>query len=283
MARDDLRAGGRAAFVVTGLGLTGLGLIGLAVLLALRSASDMTSLAALLAGVLLLVVAGVGRLPEELGLQRILFGHPPPAAREYRKALCDAVQTALPEVDPPIRGDDWQPDRPTYRVDELQLKLVVTWAPDDSYRMDVSRIDPGAQSDSEVGPAGHQRGRYRRSTGRRCGRGWVSGPPWCAGARRKPTMRCAERPANSKPTRETRVLSRQVLYAGGAKTGTSRRLEKKPREKEHRGSVSALRRPPIVRLPVRRLWWLLWTTCPDLRVRPVRAGGKGTRLSWCVR
>jgi hypothetical protein len=98
---------------VGGFVATGLGLIGLAVLLALRSANDMTSLAALLAGVLLLVVAGVGRLPEEVGLQRISFGHPPQAAREYREALYDAVQTALPELDPPIRGHDWQPDRPT--------------------------------------------------------------------------------------------------------------------------------------------------------------------------
>jgi hypothetical protein len=64
---------------------TGLGLIGLAVLLALRSANDMTSLAALLAGVLLLVVAGVGRLPGEVGLQRNSFGHPPLAAREYKR------------------------------------------------------------------------------------------------------------------------------------------------------------------------------------------------------
>jgi hypothetical protein len=65
--------------------------------------------------------------------------------------LYDAVQTALPELDPPIRGRDWQPDQPTYWVDELQLKLVVTWAPDDSYRIDVSRIDPGVQVDSEIG------------------------------------------------------------------------------------------------------------------------------------
>jgi hypothetical protein len=37
----------------------------------------------------------------------------------------------LPELDPPIRGEDWQLDRPTYWVDDLQLKMVVTWPPDE--------------------------------------------------------------------------------------------------------------------------------------------------------
>lgn len=146
MARDTLRAGARAAF-----GVAGLGLVGLAVLLALRSAHDMTSLAALLVGVMFIVAAGFGRLPEEIGLQRVSFGRPPPTAREYRKALYDAVQTALPELDPPKRDHDWQPERPTYWVDELRLRIVVTWAPDNSYRIDVARIDPDVPGDSAVG------------------------------------------------------------------------------------------------------------------------------------
>jgi len=146
MARDDLRAGARAAFVAAGLAL-----VGVAVLLALRSVNEMTSLAALLAGVLLLVVGGIGRFPEEVGLQRVSFAHTPPAAREYRKALYDSVQAALPELAPPSRGADWQPDRPTYWVDELQLRIVVTWAPDDSYRVDVSQIEPGVEPDPQIG------------------------------------------------------------------------------------------------------------------------------------
>lgn len=146
MAREDLGAGVRVLFVVSGLGF-----VGLAVLLALRSANDMTSVAALLVGVLLLIVAGVGRLPEEIGLQRITFGQPPAAAREYRKALYDAVHTALPELAPPARGHDWQPERPTYWVDELRLRIVVTWAPDNSYRIDVSRIEPGNPADPNIG------------------------------------------------------------------------------------------------------------------------------------
>lgn len=146
MARDDLRAGARVAFVASGLVLVGVG-----VLLALRSANEMTSLAALLAGVLLALVGAVGRLPEEIGLQRVYFGDTSPAARVYSRALYAAVQAALPELAPPSRGADWQPDRPTYWVDELQLRIVVTWAADDSYRIDVSRIDPGVHPDPEIG------------------------------------------------------------------------------------------------------------------------------------
>ena len=147
MALDDLRAGARAAFAVSGLGL-----VGVAVLLALRSANEMTSLAALLAGVLLVVVGGAGRLPEEIGLQRVSFGRThQPAARQYRKALYDAVQAALPELEPPQRGSDWRPQQPTYWVDELQLRIVVTWAPDDSYRIDVSQVDPGAHASPSFG------------------------------------------------------------------------------------------------------------------------------------
>jgi uncharacterized membrane protein YqjE len=146
MAREDLRAGTRAAFVAAGLGL-----IGLAVLLALWTDHTTTSMAALLAGVLLVVVAVVGRLPEEIGLQRISFGASRQTAREYREALYDAVQTALPELEPPSRGSDWHPDRPTYWVDELQLRIVVTWAPDDSYRINVSRIDPAALANPDIG------------------------------------------------------------------------------------------------------------------------------------
>jgi hypothetical protein len=55
----------------------------------------------------------------------------------------------LPELNPPIYRHDWKPDR--RRTGSTSCRLVVTWAPDDSYRIDVSRIDPGAQFDSEVG------------------------------------------------------------------------------------------------------------------------------------
>lgn len=136
MVGRRLRALGRAVFIVCGSLL-----VGVAVVLAVLSDSELPSVAALVTGVLLIVFAVVGELPEEIGLQRIAFAREN-AARGYREALYDAVREALPELEPPRRAGEWRPDQPTYWVDELDLRIVVTWAPDESYRIDVSELDP---------------------------------------------------------------------------------------------------------------------------------------------
>jgi hypothetical protein len=137
MVRRQLRAPARASFIACGASL-----IAVAVALALLSDSELPSVAAMVAGVLLVVFGAVGELPEEIGLQRISFGRQSNPARDYREALYDAVRVALPELNPPRRAPDWHPSRPTYWVDELDLRIVVTWAPDESYRIDVSVLDP---------------------------------------------------------------------------------------------------------------------------------------------
>jgi hypothetical protein len=77
-----LRFGIRVAF-----GLGGLGLVAAGLLLAFREAGDLTSLGALLVGVLVVVAAGTGRLPREVGLQRVTFGADDHDAEAYREAL----------------------------------------------------------------------------------------------------------------------------------------------------------------------------------------------------
>ncbi|HEY3000930.1 MAG TPA: hypothetical protein VGJ44_01155 [Kribbellaceae bacterium] len=136
MGRGRLRALTRAAFIACGLSL-----IAVAVVLALLSGSELPSVAALLAGVLLIVFGAAGELPAEIGLQRISFSGSHDSARDYSEALYDAVREALPELRPPRRGPDWNPSQPTYWIDELNLRIVVTWAPDQSYRIGVSAVD----------------------------------------------------------------------------------------------------------------------------------------------
>jgi hypothetical protein len=131
----DLRPGIRAV-----LGVGGLALVTIGVLLAFRGASDLTSLGALLVGAVVAVAALTGRLPKEVGLQRVSFGAEDQDRVAYRKALYDAVRQALPEVEPPTRDKDWHPRRPTYWVDELQLRVVIRWAPDRSVHLDVSTV-----------------------------------------------------------------------------------------------------------------------------------------------
>jgi hypothetical protein len=147
MARETLRPGARAVFVVCGLCL-----VGVAVLLGLRTDNDMTSLAALLGGVLLILAAGAGRLPAEIGLQRVTFedddAEPGP---DYRKDLYDAVRAALPDGGGPERAPEWQPEQPIYWVHELRLRVVVSWAPDESWRIDAKVVKPLAE---KAGPDG---------------------------------------------------------------------------------------------------------------------------------
>ncbi|MFI7067205.1 hypothetical protein ACIBL3_39860 [Kribbella sp. NPDC050124] len=132
----DLRPGVRA-----GLGVGGLVLVAVGVLLAFRGASDLTSLGALIVGAVLGVAAISGRLPNEVGLQRVTFGAQDRSAQTYREALYGAVREALPELSPPSRDKDWHPRRPTYWVDELQLRVVIRWAPDRSVHLDVSTVE----------------------------------------------------------------------------------------------------------------------------------------------
>ena len=132
----DLRPGIRV-----GLGLGGLALVVVGVLLAFRGASDLTALGSLLVGSVVAVTAASGRLPKEISLQRVTFGADDRSAQAYREALYDAVRQALPEVHPPSRDKDWHPRRPTYWVDELQLRVVIRWARDRSVHLDVSTIE----------------------------------------------------------------------------------------------------------------------------------------------
>jgi hypothetical protein len=132
----DLRPGIRV-----GLGLGGLALVVVGILLAFRGASDLTSLGSLLVGAVVAVTAITGRLPKEVGLQRVTFGADDRNPQAYREALYDAVRQALPEIDPPSRDQDWHPRRPTYWVDELQLRVVIRWARDRSVHFDVSTVE----------------------------------------------------------------------------------------------------------------------------------------------
>jgi hypothetical protein len=137
MARETLRPGARAGLVICGLCL-----VGVAVLLGLKTDNDMTSLAALLGGVLLILAAGAGRLPAEIGLQRVAFGESDPAPPDYRKELYDAVRAALPEASAPERAPDWQPEQPIYWVQDLRLRIVVSWTPDESLQVDATVLEP---------------------------------------------------------------------------------------------------------------------------------------------
>jgi hypothetical protein len=141
MVRLRLRLPARITLVAGGLAL-----VGLAVLLALQTHNDLTSVAALLCGVVMVVAGFAGRLPEEVGLHRVVFGgSDDDAAAVYREALHRALRTALPEAHSARRADDWRPDRPTYWIDELALRIVVSWVPDASWRVDVGGIAPLAE------------------------------------------------------------------------------------------------------------------------------------------
>jgi hypothetical protein len=146
MARQ-LRALARTTFIAGGVAL-----VGTAVAIALMSRSELPSVVALLSGILLIVFGSIGELPDEVSHRGVVFGPRHDAARDYREGLYDAVRQALPELRPPRRAPDWHPDQPTYWVDELDLRIMVTWAPDASYRIDVSVVDELVQrSEPDVG------------------------------------------------------------------------------------------------------------------------------------
>lgn len=141
----DLRPGVR-----TGLGIGGFALVAAGVLLGYRGGSDLTALGALLAGTVVAVAALTGRLPKEVGLQRIAFGDDDRSPLAYREALYDAVRETLPDVGPPSRDVDWDPHRPTYWIDELQLRVVFRWAADRSVQVDVSTVDSDLSGTSDA-------------------------------------------------------------------------------------------------------------------------------------
>ena len=142
---SDLRPGVRV-----GLGIGGLGLVVVGVLLAFRGASDLTALGALLVGAVVSVAAVTGRLPREVGLQRVAFGPDDRTPTAYRQAWYDAVRQALPEIEPPSRDTDWRPRRPTYWVDELQLRVVIRWEHDRSVNLDVSTVESDVSGTSDA-------------------------------------------------------------------------------------------------------------------------------------
>ncbi len=113
-------------------------LVLLAIVLAFVRITEVAAIVVLLAGILLLVFAAIGEVPEEIGIRSRVLSQPHDPAREYRKGVYDAVRAALPDVRPPQRAPDWQPGRPAYQVDELGLRIVVAWARDPSYRVEPS-------------------------------------------------------------------------------------------------------------------------------------------------
>ncbi|WP_350275597.1 hypothetical protein [Kribbella sp. HUAS MG21] len=84
----DLRLGVRVA-----LGIGGLALVGVGILLAFREPGGITAVAALVVGAVVAVAAVSGRMPSEVGLQRVTFGSDDRSPAAYRRAWCDARPT----------------------------------------------------------------------------------------------------------------------------------------------------------------------------------------------
>jgi hypothetical protein len=139
MAGQRVRSGIRTAFAMCGLALVATG-----VLTTLQGGSELTSLGALLTGVLLIVIGGTGRIPEEIGLQRIKFDHPTTDASAYQQALYEAVCNELPHLHPPVPAPYGHSSQSIW-MEELQLHILVTWAPDESCRFDVSLVEPAIE------------------------------------------------------------------------------------------------------------------------------------------
>ena len=134
MSGQPVRNSIRAAFTVCGLGL-----IAAAIVIALRDGSDSISLAALLTGVLLLVIGGTGRLPEEIGLQRVSFD-PRPNASSNDRALVDVVQHELPALWA-IAADHGGLVIREFWLDELDVPIVMICAPDDWHELDHAALE----------------------------------------------------------------------------------------------------------------------------------------------
>jgi hypothetical protein len=133
MARRRLHPRARMTLAVGG-GV----LVVLAIVLAFLRITELAAIVVLLTGILLLVFAAIGELPEEIGVRSRRLSRPHDPARDYRKGVYDAVRAAVPDLQPPQRAPDWQPGRPAYQVQELGLRVVVAYARDPSYRVDPS-------------------------------------------------------------------------------------------------------------------------------------------------
>ncbi|TDD18596.1 hypothetical protein E1218_25755 [Kribbella turkmenica] len=127
----------------------GLGLIAAAITIALRHGGDSLSLAALLTGVLLIVIGGTGRLPEEIGLQRISFDRPERGS-SYHRAMIDVVQHELPTLSATAAEQDSLVVR-GYWLDELEVPIVIIWAPDDTHELDQEALQTALQQAAAAG------------------------------------------------------------------------------------------------------------------------------------
>jgi hypothetical protein len=138
MSGQPVRTWVRAAFA-----LCGICLIAAAILIALRHGGDSISLAALLAGVLLIVIGGTGRLPEEIGLQRVSFD-PRTDASAYHRALVDVVQHEFPALWDMAAKDGRLVIR-KYWLDGLDVPIVIICAPYDLYEVDQASLESSLQ------------------------------------------------------------------------------------------------------------------------------------------
>ena len=134
MCSQPVRNSVRAAFTVCGLGLIAAGIV-----IALRDRSDSIALAALLSGVLLVVIGGTGRLPVEIGLQRVSFESHPDASSRHR-ALVDVVHRELPGL-LAIAADHGGLVIRDYWLDELDVPVVLICAPDDWHELDRASVE----------------------------------------------------------------------------------------------------------------------------------------------
>ncbi|NIK58424.1 hypothetical protein [Kribbella shirazensis] len=94
----------------------------------LREQSGYMSVATLLTGVLLLVIGGTGRLPEEIGLQRISFD-PSSSASSYHETMVALAQRELPAL-AAVAEEQQRLVIRGYWLDELGVPIVIIGAPE---------------------------------------------------------------------------------------------------------------------------------------------------------
>lgn len=150
MSGQPVRTSIRAAFTVCGLGL-----IAAAIVIALRHGGESISLAALLTGVLLVVIGGTGRLPEEIGLQRISFDRPADLDRSTDassddRAMVDVVRQGVPALLAIAADQDGLVIR-EYWLDELEIPILIIWAPDGHWEVDQDALETALRQAAAAG------------------------------------------------------------------------------------------------------------------------------------
>lgn len=150
MSGQPVRTSIRAAFIVCGLGL-----IAAAIVIALRHGGESISLAALLTGVLLVVIGGTGRLPEEIGLQRISFDRPADLDRSTDassddRAMVDVVRQGVPALLAIAADQDGLVIR-EYWLDELEIPILIIWAPDGHWEVDQDALETALRQAAAAG------------------------------------------------------------------------------------------------------------------------------------